>query len=246
MTPKSKLIDHAFDDLAHSLRVLLEADYKANRGGLLFVDRAEAVGNIENALTSALNAFHSLYDALRDHPIGKSIDWYTNGALAIILAIRNARHHNKANKIRTLYTYHVQESRRITSMEMYVLIDFPWPDPDATSFEVYLSWADLRALLEMPSTESHLKGDTRKIIEHYVGTDRFAEYAASYEQPESKVFFNVIPLLVNAGRTIMPTLRGFLKTHSSEGKIFASNFGEAAQSVYDQPSVDCGPFVLPS
>jgi hypothetical protein len=56
------LITFAFDDLAQSLRVLLEADYHARR--LLFVDRAEAVGNIETALSSVLNAFHSLSDAI--------------------------------------------------------------------------------------------------------------------------------------------------------------------------------------
>ena len=60
----NRAIEHAFEELAQGLRVLLEADFKANRGGLLLVDRAEAVGNIENALSSVLNAFHSLYDAI--------------------------------------------------------------------------------------------------------------------------------------------------------------------------------------
>ena len=54
--PSPSLIDHAYDDLAHSLRVLLDADYHANRGGLLLTDRAEAVGNIETALGAVLNA----------------------------------------------------------------------------------------------------------------------------------------------------------------------------------------------
>src|SRR5437868_3001109 len=109
------LIDRAFDDLAHILRVLLEADYRANHG-LLFVDRAEAVGNIEIALSSVLNAFHSLYDAIGRQLGEQPINWYNTGALAILLAIRNARHYNKANKIRTLYTYHVQESKRSNRM----------------------------------------------------------------------------------------------------------------------------------
>ena len=85
------LIAHAFDDLAQSLRVLLEADYRANRCNLLFVDRAEAVGNIETALSSVLNAFHSLYDAI-DNQLGEPpIDWYDTGTLAIILVFCSAR-----------------------------------------------------------------------------------------------------------------------------------------------------------
>jgi len=95
--PHSKVIEHSFEDLSQSLRVLLEADFKANRGGLLFVDRAEAVGNIETGLTGVLNSFHSLYDAIGKQLEKSPIDWYKSAPLAIILAIRNARHHNAAN-----------------------------------------------------------------------------------------------------------------------------------------------------
>jgi hypothetical protein len=242
---KSKLVDRAFDDLAHSLRVLLEANYKANRGGLLLIDRAEAVGNIETGLTSALNAFHSLYDALREHPKGKAVSWYDNGALATVLAIRNARHHNKANKIRTLYTYHVQEARRLTEMEMYVLVDFPSPDPTASTFDVYLSWFDFRILLSMPEKESRIVAKTRSTIERYLGCAKFAQYASYYDQSESRVFFNVIPLLVNAGMTIVPAITGFLETLSMEGKTFVAVFGTPEFALTDRPNVNCGPFVLP-
>lgn len=56
-------ITDAFEDLSHALRILLEADDRAHRQGLLQIDRAEAVGNIDTALGAVLNAFHSLYDA---------------------------------------------------------------------------------------------------------------------------------------------------------------------------------------
>lgn len=52
------LVTDAFEDLSHAFRVLLEADIRANRQGLLQLDRAEAVGNIETALASVMNAFH--------------------------------------------------------------------------------------------------------------------------------------------------------------------------------------------
>ena len=72
----NKLIEHSFEELAQSLRILLEANWRANQGGLLMVDRAEAVGNIETALTSVLNAFHSLYDAIEKQLGSNPIDWY--------------------------------------------------------------------------------------------------------------------------------------------------------------------------
>ena len=119
------VVDHAFDDLAHSLRVLLEANYRAHGGGLLQVDRAEAVGNIETALAGVLNAFHRLYDAIGIQLTRRPIDWYANGPLETMLALRNARHHNKANKILTLYNFHARESADPGRMANYVLIDFP-------------------------------------------------------------------------------------------------------------------------
>jgi hypothetical protein len=42
---KKNYIGNAFEELSQSLRVLLEANYYARE--LIFVDRAEAIGNIE-------------------------------------------------------------------------------------------------------------------------------------------------------------------------------------------------------
>ena len=86
-------VSNAFEDLSHALRLLLEADMRANAGGLLQIDRAEAVGNIESALAGVLNAFHSQYDATnKDDSL--NIEWQTTPELAIILALRNAREHS--------------------------------------------------------------------------------------------------------------------------------------------------------
>lgn len=134
---KKNYIGNAFEELSQSLRVLLEANYYSRE--LLFVDRAEAIGNIETALTNVLNSFHSLYDATNKQLQEKPIDWYKTGSLAFILAIRNARHHNHANRIRTLYTYHLQESENFQTMEQYILIDFPSLEEEADTFDVYVS-----------------------------------------------------------------------------------------------------------
>lgn len=101
---RSKVIEHSFEELSQSLRVLLKANFNANQGRLLFVDRAEAVGNIETGLTGVLNSFHNLYDAIGKQLEKSPIDWYKSASLALILASRNARHHNATNRIRPLYT----------------------------------------------------------------------------------------------------------------------------------------------
>ena len=63
----NKIIEHSFEELLQCFRVLLESHLNATRGGLLFVDRAEAVGNIEAGLTGLLNSFHNLSDAICNH-----------------------------------------------------------------------------------------------------------------------------------------------------------------------------------
>ena len=241
----TRLIEHAFEEFAQSLRVLIEADFSANHNGLLMVDRSEAVGNIENAFTSALNAFHSLYDATEKQLRASTIDWYGTGAIAIILAIRNARHHNKANRIRTLYTYHTQEAERIQHMEQYVLVDFPIDDEGADTFDLFISWYDLNLFLDLPEKESRIKERTCTAIRNYINTPQFTNYANHYELPESRVFINVIPLIVNAAGTVVPSIKTHCKGDSTESKFFSEHFATVVHADTKNHEDTCGPFVLP-
>ena len=241
----SKVIEHSFEELSQSLRVLLEADYNANRGGLLFVDRAEAVGNIETGLTGVLNSFHSLYDAIGKQLEKSPINWYKSEQLALILAIRNARHHNAANRIRTLYTYHTQEARSLEHMERYILVDFTCSDEGADTFDLYVSWIDLKKLLSLPEKETRIKKETRNIINEYLNTEKFIEYAEYYELDESRVFFNIIPLFVNAAATIVPLIKDHCGSKSTEASFFVVHFTTVIQANTKDHEVNCGPFVLP-
>ncbi|MDR5748740.1 hypothetical protein QCE73_36780 [Caballeronia sp. LZ029] len=223
-------VSHSFEDLAQSLRILLEAHHRAEREGLIRLDRAEATGNVESAVSGVLNSFHSLFDAMTKARMSKQLDWYKTPELALILLLRNARHHNHARKIRTLYTHYAQEAKRIGSMERYVLMDFPPADDDGDTFDVYLSWGDLRSLLTASSKESGVKEDTAASVKAYLGIERFAEYAAYHEVSEARVMFNVVPLIVNAGRKIAPSLKGKIETRSTEADSFLKLFNVVGQA----------------
>jgi hypothetical protein len=187
-----------------------------------------------------------LYDAI-DTELGRPlIDWYITGELATILAIRNARHHNKANKIRTLYSYHARGSWRPDGMRQYVLIDFNSPEEGADTFDVYLSWADLEILLAMPRTESRLRPEVSALIHDYLGTAQYGDYAAAYELGKDRVFFNVVPLIVNAAAVITPLVRPYLTGRSMESRTYAALFEDMISADTKRPDVACGPFVLPS
>lgn len=237
---KMALISDAFEDLSHALRRLLEANFRAIAGRLLQVDRAEAVGNIESALAGVLNAFHSLYDAT-SKDVSLSIDWYSIPGLSTILALRNARHHNHARKVRTLYTCYNQEARKVGSMEMYVLIDFPAAEDGADTFDLYLSWKDLNDLLAMPASATHIRPANADAIRKYLGAHRFTEYAERYQQSEDRVFFNVVPLICNAAALLVPKISSHVTPKSTECKTYLWLFGDMPQSDTSRPEVTCGP-----
>lgn len=242
---QSNIIKNSFEDLSQSLRVLLEADLNANRRGLLFVDRTEAVGNIETGLTGVLNSFHNLYDAIDKQLEQSPIHWYKSAALAIILAIRNARHHNAANRIRSLYTYHAQEARFLEHMEQYILVDFTCSDEGADTFDLYLSWIDLKNLLTLPEKETRIRKETRELIIEYLNTEKFIQYAEHYKLDESRIFFNIIPLIVNAAATIVPLIKDYCDSESTEASFFVSHFTTVILANTREHEVNCGPFALP-
>lgn len=237
-------VTDGFEDLSHALRVLLEADVRAHRQGLLQVDRAEAVGNIETALTGVLNAFHSLYDALKKEGHGDLVEWYKTPELATVLILRNARHHNQAKKIRTMYSYYAQEAEKIGRMEMYALVGFPAQEDGASTFEIYLSWADLKTLLALPPKDTRIDGAAAQSVRDYLNTAKFPEYATHYELEETRVFFNVVPLIVNAAIKLVPLIKHLVLPRSTESETFLTLFQDILPANTRDHEVNCGPIAL--
>lgn len=237
-------INDAFEDLSHALRVLLEADATANRQGLLHYDRSEAVGNIEIALAAVLNSFHSLYDAMDKEGYGDLVDWYKTPELATLQILRNARHHNQARKIRTMYSYYAQEAEKIGSMEMYILVDFPAEETGADTFDIYLSWADLLQLLTLPPKETRIRESVAQLIRSYLFTSKFKDYAVYYELEEERIFFNVVPLIVNAAIKLVPLIKNWISPRSVESETFLKLFQHVLPANTEFHEVNCGPIAL--
>ncbi|MCY1343026.1 hypothetical protein D9M68_405320 [compost metagenome] len=236
----SNLMDQlsdAFEDLSHSLRILLEADLRA-RMGLLKMDRGEAVGNIENGLAGVLNAFSSLYDAMAKNGLAGRVDWYKTSELATILVLRNARHHNHARKIRTLYSYYAQEVEAIGKPETYVFVDYPLTEEGAETFHLYLSWGDLLALFSMPRKTTLIREETEELVRNYLPGDAVSAAACSAGLVEGRAFFNVIPLIVNAGIVVVPYLKNRVTTRSMEAETYLKMFdGQVSLANARKPDV---------
>jgi hypothetical protein len=129
-------------------------------------------------------------------------------------------------------------------MRQYVLVDFSSDEEGADTFNVYMSWRDLNNLLSLVKRESRLDPSTCSLIHHYIGSTKFADYASYYGLNISRVFFNIVPLFVNAGATLVPLIQSNLRGVSTESKFFASHFSSVHLADTEHPSVTCGPIAL--
>ena len=123
-------------------------------------------------------------------------------------------------------------------MEMYVLIDFPAAEDGADTFDLYLSWHDLKALLELPYSITRIKSPDS--IRNYLGSNSFKSYAEKFGQAESRVFFNVVPLICNAAATIVPAIARYVQPRSTESETYLFLFKDMPQSDTSSPEVNCG------
>lgn len=238
------MLTHSFEDLAQTFRLLLESNWKFQQ--LITVDRPEAVGTIETAINAKLNAFHNLYDLMLQD-LGNPIDWYSTPQLCVILAIRNARHHNKANRIRSIYNFHTQSCDNPTDKRNYLYVDFPAnPEEEGGDFfDVPLSWGDLDIFLSLPRIESRLRPEAKELVRSYLNADEFEAEAKREGISKESIFFNFVPLTLNAGIAIQPYVKDHVTPDSVESKSFLDLFGTIGAAVTTQHEFEILEFSLP-
>lgn len=238
------MLTHSFEDLAQSYRVLIESNFSLHQ--LIEVDRAEAIGNLEAAINGKLNAFHNLYDLMLQS-LGNPINWYETPELCTILAIRNARHHNKANRIRSLYNFHRYEATDPTKSREYFYADFPAPSEEdgGDCFDVPLSWSDLDIFLSLPRKESRLDPSAKELVRQYLNADNFELEASKAGIDKSKIFFNFVPLSLNAGIVLHPFVHQHINPDSVEAQFFLHHFKTTGASLTKQHESNKISFSLP-
>ncbi len=238
------MLTYSFEDLAQTFRVLLESNYKLHQ--LMTVDRAEAIGTLETAINAKLNAFHNLYDLMNQKKI-TSINWYETPELLTILALRNARHHNKANRIRSLYNYHRYSSKKPTLKSKYFYVDFPAPpeEGDGDCFDVPLSWSDLDLFLSLPRNESRLRPEARDLVRQYLNAEEFDKQAEAQGIEKAKVFFNFVPLALNAGIALHDHIEKHVNPDSIEATHFMYHFNVVCPALTHEHESEVILFNLP-
>lgn len=214
---------------------------------LMVVDRAEAIGTLETAINAKLNAFHNLYDLMLQNQIN-TVSWYETAELCTILAIRNARHHNKANRIRSLYNYHRYTADDPEKISQYFYVDFPAPPEEdgGDCFDVPLSWSDLDTFLSLPRDESRLRPEARPFVREYLNADTFEAEAVHAGIGKEFIFFNFVPLTLNAGIVLYDHIKAYIEADSVEATFFLHHFKTVCPALTQKHESSVIHFKLPA
>lgn len=224
-----KVISDRFEDFVQSLRVFIEQKIKYQK--LVLIDADEAVGNIELACKSMLDTFASLYDAARAQD-GVNFDFYGNPLCCAVLAYRNAKHHNKANGIRSAYKFARQNGR-----QDYLLVDFPAGENEEGGgfIDHYASWADFRVFLGMPNCDSRLRAGSKELIRNRISAEVFESFAVKDGVEHAQVFINMIPIIIGSGSEFIRELKPHIQPQTTEAKHFVFHFENVETADFTQP-----------
>jgi len=229
------MLTHSFETLAQSFRVLIESHWDFHR--LISIDRAEAIGNLESGINNQLNAFHSFYDQM--NALELEPDWYLIPELLTVLVIRNARHHNKANRIRTLPNFHRYMVTPPENEKTYFYVDTPETEDGGDFFDVPVSWSDIDEMLLLPRNESRLRPEARDRVRTYLNADKFEREAQEKGYSKEDIFINFVAFTHNAGVALYPYISDKVTPDgdSTEAQYFFKHFetvekGNTAEPVY--------------
>lgn len=220
------MISNRFETLAQAFRVFAEQQLRFRQ--LFLIDAPEAVGNLDHAIDGILNAFHGLYDAAKLEAIG-AFDFYADPICAFVLRLRNARHHNQANGVRSIYRRARDEVSRID----YLLVTFAaGRNEEGGAFaEHYLAWSDILTVLDLQSDKYAASITAGRDA---IGAGKFETWCRAHGYSERQIFINIIPILSAAGSACISALAKYIEPRSVEAEAFLSIFQNAQPADFDQ------------
>lgn len=220
------MISNRFETLAQAFRVFAEQDLRFRH--LFLIDAPEAVGNLDHAIDGILNAFHGLYDAVKLEA-ADAFDFYGDPLCALVLRLRNARHHNQANGVRSIYRCARGEESRVD----YLLVNFAAGEAEegGTFAEHYISWSDILRVLDL-QPEKYAASITAG--RDSIGAGIFEGWCAAHGYSQHQIFVNLIPILSAAGSACIGSLARFMKPESVEAEAFLNIFQTVQPADFDQ------------
>lgn len=220
------MISDRFETLAQAFRVFTEQQFRFRH--LFLVDAPEAVGNLDHAIDAILNAFHGLHDAVRLEA-NDAFDFYGAPICAFVLRVRNARHHNYANRVRSIYRRARDEEPRID----YLLVSFSaGPGEEGGSFgEYYVAWSDIVTVLDREPKKYSSSIAAGRVA---IGAELFESWCEAHGYSDQQTFINLIPILAAAGSACTASLADYVQPRSVEAEAFLNIFQNVEPADFQQ------------
>ena len=194
-----EILQQAVKKLANSMRIYAETSLDFQR--LVRIDKEEAIDNLDRALESKLEAFHSLYDVSRDH-----LDYFSHGDTSSLILMRNAIHHRD----HLLFRSWNQEMALDNGFKNYLgaeflLVDYPTlgsPSKMRYFFKLEDFYLRVDESLESPYLEKKMGAAKREKLLNQLDSDLFfsdiRKHAESERYPLKQIYINVIPIFISA------------------------------------------------
>lgn len=190
------------------MRIYVETHLEFQR--LVRVDKEEAIDNLDRALESKFEAFHSLYDVSKEY-----LDYFAHADTAALILIRNAIHHRD----HLLFKGWNQEMALDERFKNYLgaeflLVDYPTlgsPSKMRYFYKLEDFYHRIDEVMASPYLEKRMGQANRKKLLNQLNVDLFfSEIRARAESDRysiKQVYVNVIPIFISATCRVFSALK---------------------------------------
>jgi hypothetical protein len=221
-----EILQQAVRKLANSMRIYGETHCDFKR--LKYIDKEEAIDNLDRAFESKLEAFHSLYDVSKDQ-----LDYFSCGDTASLILMRNAIHHRDHLLFKSWNQEMALDERYKNHLGAeFLLVDYPVlgaPSKMRYFYKLEDFYLRIDESLKSPYLEKKMGSANRiKLLDKINSELSFLEvkkYAESERYPIGQVYINVMPIFISATCRVFSALKKKGLTFSGfDAKVYEEPF----------------------
>ncbi|NIF18676.1 hypothetical protein [Pantoea sp. Cy-639] len=221
-----EILQLAVRRLANSMRIYVEAHCEFQR--LKYIDKEEAIDNLDRAFESKLEAFHSLYDVSKDR-----VDYFSSADTASVILMRNAIHHRDHLLFKSWnHEMALDEKYKNYLGAEFLLVDYPVlgaPSKMRYFYKLEDFYLRIDESLSSPYLEKKMGAAKRRSLLEKINSElRFLDikaYAESERYPVGQIYINVMPIFISAICRVFGALKESGLTFSGyDAKVYEEPF----------------------